>query len=349
MKEDFRGSLPATQQELYASFAPKTVDPDSFEIITGRGNIPLAQALGKLLGKTVDQSCSSFADGEIDVTITPNLRGRDVFIIQSMTPFPNDRVQEVVFMADASRRADALKTSAIIPYFAYARQDRKSKSRTPISAARVAKQIIGAGVNRIFTIDLHAEQSEGSIDEAWDNVNSSKLIAELIKKNNLNDAVVLSPDTGSTKRSEKFSSHLNGESDIAIVYKKRDVNKHDRTESKFIIGDVKGRPVIIYDDLISTGSTLIDAANLAKQNGAAEVIAAAAHGVFSPDKNGRTLPEKLKDPNCPIDKLIITDTILQKEEVSRNEKITIVSVAPIIAVAILCYLTHDSIGRRLID
>lgn len=341
--------LPTTKEALYGSFHPKVVDPDSFEVITGRGNIPLAEAVGKLLGKTVDQPCSNFADGEIAVEIKPNLRGREVFILQSMTPGPNDRIQEIVLMADASKRADALETTAILPYFAYARQDRKPKSRTPISAARVAKQIVGAGVNRILTIDIHAEQSEGSIDEAWDNVYSDKLIAELIRDLNLENGVVTAADIGSAKRSEKFSTRLKNGTDIAIVYKKRDVNLHDRSEAKVLVGEVKNRPVVIYDDLISTGGSLLDAANLVKQNGATKVVAAAVHGIFVPGKDGKTLPEKLKDPNCPIDKLIITDTIIQKEEVLSNEKIRIVSVAPILAVAILCYLTHDSIGRRLID
>ena len=350
MIERVEKSLPTTQQELYNSFSSKPVDFDSFEIITGRGNIPLAEAVGKLLNKNPDQSCSNFADGEIAVEIKPNLRGREIFILQSMTPSPNDRIQEVVLMADAARRADAREITAIIPYFAYARQDRKPKSRTPISSSRVAKQLVGAGINRILTIDIHAEQSEGSIDQAWDNVYADKLIGDLIRKRNLEKTVVLAADIGSAKRSEKFSTNLNNGVDIAIAYKKRDVNKHDESDTKVIIGDVNNRPVIIYDDLISTGNTLLNAALLAKQNGATKVIAAAVHGIFVPNKkDGKTLPEKLNEKDCPIDELIITDTILQKEEVLRNERVKIVSVAPILAVAILCYLTHDSIGKRLID
>ncbi|MFH1833360.1 MAG: ribose-phosphate pyrophosphokinase [Candidatus Levyibacteriota bacterium] len=350
MKENPENSLPNTQVELYKSFSPKTVDPDSFEILTGRGNIPLAQAVGKLLGKIPDQPCSDFGDGETDVKIKPNLRGREVFVLQSMYPSQNDRIQEIIFMADASKRADAQEITAIIPYYAYARQDRKPKPRTPISASRVAKQIVGAGVDRIFTIDIHAEQSQGSIDQAWDNVYSGKLIIELIKRLNLENAVVLAADIGSVKRSEGFSARLNnGGADIAIVHKKRDVNLHDKSDAITLIGEVKNRPVILYDDLISTGKTLLDAAKLAKQNGATQVIAAAVHGIFVPDKDGRTLPEKLKDQNCPIDGLIITDTIVQKENVLINEKIKIASVAPILAVAILCYLTHNSISKRLID
>jgi ribose-phosphate pyrophosphokinase len=346
MIENLQRPLPATKQELYSSFSPKTVDPDSFEIVTGRGNIPLARAIGKLLGKTPDQPCSNFGDGETDVNISPNLRGREIFIIQSMSPLPDKRIQEVVFMADASKRADAQEITAIIPYFAYARQDRKPKPRTPISASRVAKQIVEAGANRIFTIDIHAEQSEGSIDQAWDNVYSSRLIAtELIKKHDLENAVILAADIGSVKRSEKFSTHLHNNTDIAIVHKKRDINKHDLSESKVLIGDVKNRPVILYDDLISTGNTLLNAADLAKQNGATKVVATAVHGIFVKGKDGRTLPEKLKSKDCPIDELIITDTIRQKKKVLENEKIRILSVAPIVAVAILCYLTHDSIGK----
>jgi ribose-phosphate pyrophosphokinase len=351
MKENLPALFPATRQELYASFSPKTVDPDSFEIIAGRGNIPLAKAVGELLGKTVDQPCSDFADGEIDVKIKPNLRGREVFILQSMTPSPNDRIQEIVFMADASRRADALEVTGIFPYFAYGRGDKKSDSRKPISAAAVAKQIINAGINRIFTIDIHAEQSQGFIDGPWDNVYSSKVTVEQIKNDfNCDNSVTVAPDFGSAKRSEKFSSRLANGKDIGIVYKKRDPNKHDEIESKFLIGeDVNGLPVVLDDDLISTGNTLWNAASLAKQNGATKVIATAPVAIFAPGKDRRTLPEKLHDPDCPIDEIVITDIIQQKQEILKNEKIKIVSVAPIIAVAILCYLTHDSIGRRLID
>lgn len=349
MRESLRGSLPTTQKELYDSFLPKIVDPDSFEIVAGQGNIPLTNAVGKLLGKTPDQPCSNFGDGEIDVRIKPNLRGREIFIIQSLTPLPNDRLEEVELIADAARRADAQKITAILPYFAYARQDRKSKSRTPISASRTAKRLVAAGINRIFTIDLHAEQTMGSIDEPWDNVYSSKLIAELIKKYDLKNVVVVAADTGSAKRSEKFADRLGNETDVAVVYKKRYTDQHDNSKSLALAGEVSNRPVIVYDDLTSTGNTLIDDAILVKQKGATRVIAATPHAIFAAGKDGKTLSEKLKDSNCPIDELIISDTILQGKEVIENKKIKIISVAPMLAVAILCYLTHDSIGKRLIE
>ena len=350
MKKNHYGRpLPTNRRELNKFFSPKHVNLDTFEIVAGRGNLPLAKEVGKLIGKEVYQPCSNFADGEIDVQIQPNVRGREVFVIESMYPSPNDRIQELVLMADAATRADGKKITALIPYFAYARQDRKPKSRTPISAARVANQIASAGADRIFTIDIHAEQSEGSVNIVWDNVYGDKVIVPRIKKLGLKDAVVLSPDVGSAKRSEKFLGRLQNGNELALVYKKRNLYKHDESEAIAIMGDVKGRSVIIFDDLISTGSTALNAAKLAKKNGATKVIVAASHALFVPDSSGKTLPDRLHEPNCPIDKVIITDTIFQNDEIRKNKKIEVVSAAPILAVAIYCYLTSDSIAKRLID
>lgn len=344
--------LPTSSTELYDSFRGKPIDQDKFVVITGRGNLPLAQAVGKLLSKEITQPCSDFESDEIRVRVTPNLRRRGVFILQSMFPNPNDRLQETVFMADAARRANAEKgkITGIFPYFAYSREDRKSQPRMPISVAVVARQLVSAGLNTIFTMDIHSGQAQGTVEEAWDDVSSDKVIVPRVRQLGIEGAVVLSPDAGSAKRAEKFLTHLqNGnDHDLAIAYKKRDPQHPERSETNAILGDVKDRPVIIYDDLIATGGTIFNAAELAKQNGAQQVVAAATHGLFARGSDGKTLPDRLLEPNCPIDKVIVTDTIQPSRDVLENPRVEVVSVAPVIAVAILCYLTGESISERLI-
>lgn len=344
-----RLELPQTSADLYHSFRPNIVDPESFEVVTGRGNPPLADAVGKLLDRNITQPCTDFADGETAVQVEPNLRGRELFVLQSMTPRPNDRIQEMVLIADAASRGDARQTSAIVPYFAYARQDRKTRSREPIGVAAVANQFYGAGYGRIFTVDIHSEQAEGAFPRAWDNVLADNVLIPALEAEGLEDPVVLAPDMGSTKRADKLRAKLGKDADLAIVHKRRDVDKHDHSNAVAMIGDVRNRDVVINDDMISTGGTIYDAAMLAKQNGARKVYASAAHGLFVP-KNGITLPERVLTPDSPIDKLFVTDSIEQGELVTNNpERIQVVSIAPVIAVAILCYLTRDSIGKRLIE
>jgi ribose-phosphate pyrophosphokinase len=343
--------LPKSSQDLYGSFYPKHVDPESFVVIAGRGNEDLARSVGNLLDVEVDFPCSDFANGETKVQVHPNLRGKEVFVINSMQPHPNRGIQETVLMGDTARRAAAAegKITAILPKIAYDRQDRKPTSRTPISIAALSTQLrMGGMFDRLFTIDVHAEQSVGSFPGAWDNVFGSKVLVPAIEQEELDDPMVVAPDAGSGKRAEKYNERL-AQENIAIVYKRRDREDPSKSESLRLAGDVKDRDVVIVDDVIGSGGTLLGAAEVAKQNGARKVIAAVTHAELVADRYGITLPERLNDPNCPLDKLLITDTIFQSDAVRSNDRIEVVSVAPILAVAILCYLTNDSIGRRLIN
>lgn len=344
--------LPQTREELYDSFASKKIDPDSFVVITGRGNVPLADDVGKLLGKPVDQPCYDFADGETGLKISSNVRERDVFVLQAGYPRQNDRVWETAQITDASKNADADKITVMFSYYPYARGDKKDKPRTPGSAVLVGNTIKEAGARRLFALDPHNDSAiVFSMGIPLDIVYSDKVLVPRLEELGLEGSVVLAPDAGAYKRAEKFAGHLNGTTDVAVVHKRRDLDLHDRTESKVLVGDVRNRPVVIVDDLISTGSTLEGAANLALDGGATEVWAAAAHGLFVPDKNhnGKTLPERMKEPGFPIERVIVTDSILQSEDVqAMKDKIDIVSVAPMMAVAIMCYLTRSSISERLI-
>lgn len=342
--------LPKSTQELYGSFRRSHIDPSCFVVLSGRGNEPLSRQVGELLDVDVDFPCNDFKNGETRVKIGPNVRGKEVFVINSLQPNPNTGVQETVLVGDAIKRADARpgKVTAILPKIAYDRQDRKPESRTPISIAAVAAQLKYAGeYSRLFTIDVHAEQSVGSFPNAWDNVYGSKVLIPAIENLGLDTPVILAPDAGSGKRAEVYGKKL-GSEDLAFVHKRRDKDDPSKSESLKLVGDVKDRDVLIVDDVIGSGGTLLDAARLAKESGAQRVIAAATHAEFVPDKEGITLPQKLKDTDAPIDRLLITDTIFQSDDIRENERIDVVSVAPVLAVAILCYLTDNSISQRLI-
>lgn len=349
-KKEHPYPLPNTTQELYGAFRKDFVDDSTFVLISGRGNEQLSKDVGKLLDVDVDFPCSDFPNGETRVKIGPNLRGKEVFVVNSLQPNSNTGIQETILIGDAIRRADAKigKVTAMLPKIAYDRQDRKPESRTPISIAAVAAQLRYAGeYNRLFTVDVHAEQSIGSFPNAWDNVYGSKLLIPAIEELELDTPVILAPDAGSGKRAEVYGKKL-GSEDLAFVHKRRDKDVPSKSESLKLVGEVNNRDVLIIDDVIASGSTLLDAAQLAKENGARRVVAAATHAEFTPDKNGITLPDKLKMQGSPIDKLLITDTIFQSDEVRKNEKINVEKVAPILAVAILCYLTDNSISERLI-
>jgi ribose-phosphate pyrophosphokinase len=342
--------LPKTTQELYGSFHHSHIDPSTFVILAGRGNEPLAEAVGELLDVDVDFPCTDFPNGETRVKIGPNLRGKEVFVINSLQPNPNRGLQETIFMGDAIKRADAKpgKVTAMLPKIAYDRQDRKPESRTPISIAAVAAQLkFAAEYNRLFTIDLHADQSVGSFPNAWDNVYGSKVLLPAIEALELDEPVLLAPDAGSTKRARVYAEKL-GSNDVAFVDKRRDKDDPYKTESFKIVGDVRGRDVLIVDDVVGSGGTLVNAANIARENGAQRIVAAATHAEFTPDKDGLTLPQKLNQPDHPLNRILITDTIFQAEDIRGNERIDIVTVAPVLAVAILCYLTDNSISQRLI-
>lgn len=313
---------------------------DDFVLLTGRSNPPLAKAIGKILHKEVLEPISIFSDGEVRVRIPVNLRRRHVFIVQPTSPHTNDNVMELIFMIDAARRASASEIIAIIPYFGYSRQDRKEMPRVPISAAVVASIIQNTGANRFVTVDIHAEQEVGFATVPWDNLYASYSILPVVQKKNLSNMVVASPDKGGVIRATGYARLLHI-SDIVIAYKKRDINFNDKSEALAMIGEVKGRDVLLVDDIISTGSTLINSANFIKELGAKSVRAAVTHSLFTGDALKMLSQSSLEE-------VIVTDTIFHKKEVVDHPKVTIVSVAPLLAEAIKRIESGDSISKDLI-
>lgn len=313
---------------------------NDYIFLTGRSNPKLAAAIGATLKHEVYEPISVFSDGEIRVKIEPNLRRKHVFIIQPTSPpMVNDYIMELVLMIDAARRASASEIIAVIPYFGYARQDRKEMPRVPVSASIIAGIIERSGANRILTIDIHSEQQEGFVSSPWDNLYASYSLIPEIKARKLQNLIIAAPDKGGMTRATGYARRLHSVG-VAIVYKERDVMVNNASQSLAMIGDVSGKNVLLVDDMIDTGGTIINAANFIKERGAISVRAAVAHGLFSAD----ALEKVAKSA---IEELIITDTITQREEVVKNPKVTVVSVAPLLAEAIRRIETGESISRDL--
>jgi ribose-phosphate pyrophosphokinase len=315
-------------------------DSEDFVLLTGNSNPELASSIGKLLDSEVTNPISVFSDGEIRVRIKPNMRRRPVFIIQSTSNPVNDNIMELVFMADAAQRASADEIIAVIPYFGYSRQDRKEMPRVPISSAAVAQMLVNAGVDRILTIDIHSEQLEGSIQKPWDNVYGSYSLLPILEKRNLKNLIVASPDKGGLLRATGYARLLHAEG-VAIVYKERDVKLNNVSDALEMIGHVEDKDVLLVDDMIDTAGTIVHAANFIKEKGARSIRVVATHGLFS----GNAM-EKIS--SSAIEEVLITDTIAHREEVKNNDKITIVSVAELIAETIKRIKTGESISKDLI-
>jgi ribose-phosphate pyrophosphokinase len=312
-------------------------------LLTGTANPPLAYEIGKHLGVKVHPTTTRFADNEARIDIKRNIRKKDVFIIQpTCPPLVDNHYIELIQIIDAAKRASASDITAVIPYFGYSRQDRKDERRTSIAASRMARSIVSpSAANRILTVDLHAEATEGAIDGPWDNLYSSYALIPAIQNIGLKDIVVASPDVGGATRALKYSELLNLGEDIAIVVKRRDSNKPNQSKVIKVIGDVEDRDVLLVDDMYDTGGTLTNAAYCLQQNGARSVRACIAHGLFSADAI-----EKLN--NSPITEMFITDSILPSQEVLSNPKIKIVTIAPLLTDAIRCIQTGESMSKKLL-
>jgi ribose-phosphate pyrophosphokinase len=313
---------------------------DDFVLLTGRSNPALAKEIGKILGVEVLEPISVFSDGEIRVRIAKNLRRRMVFIIQPTSTPVNDHIMELLFMIDAAKRASAFEVTAVIPYYGYGRQDRKEMSRVPISSSVVASAITAAGADRIFTIDIHSEQQEGFTRKPWDNIFGSYSLLPAIKKKHLSKLVVAAPDKGGMLQATGYAKLL-GSDNIALVYKKRDIQLNNVSNTLAMIGEVKDKNVLLVDDMIDTAGTIVNAANHIHKQGAKSVRVVATHGIFS----GQAL-EKISD--SAISEVIITNSIAQRPEVIKNKKITIVSVGPLLAEAIKRIKSGESISKDLI-
>lgn len=315
-------------------------DMNEYILLAGSSNPKLAASIGRILKHEVEEPIESFADGEIRVRIGPNMRRRHVFIVQPTSKPVNDNIMELILMIDAARRSSAKEITAIIPYFGYARQDRKEMPRVPISASVVANMIVNAGADRILTIDLHSEQQEGFVKVPWDNLYASYVLVPAIKKRRLKELVIASPDRGGVVRATGYAKLL-GAQGLAIVYKERDVSVNNISETLAMVGDIKGKHVLLVDDMIDTGGTIINAASYIKKKGARSVRAAVAHGIFS----GNAL-EKIEA--SAIEEFIVSDTIAQRPEVLKSKKITVVSVAPLLSEAIRRIQTGESISSLIL-
>ena len=313
---------------------------NGFVILTGTSNIKLAKDVAKILGKNADETVSIFADGEKRIVIPENLRKRDVFIIQPTCPPVDASIMELLLIIDAAKRSSASEVSAIIPYFGYSRQDRKDRPRVPISAALIAGLIEHSGADRILTIDIHSEQEPGFTKIPWDNLYSSYSILPELKSKFPKHLVVASPDKGGVLKATFYAQYLKADG-IAIVFKERDVQTKNESHAFDMIGDVKDKNVLLVDDLIDTAGTMVEAAKLIKSRGAKTITAVATHPIFSD-----SAIEKIN--TSPIDHIYVTDTVALPERMLNNPKITVISVATLLAEAIECIYNGDSISEKLI-
>ena len=295
---------------------------NEIKLFSGNSNRALAEAIAKKLNTELGEvEVCTFSDGEINVHIAETVRGRDVFIIQSTSSPVNDHLMELLIMIDAAKRASAGRITAVIPYFGYARQDRKARSRDPITAKLVANLLTKAGADRVLTMDLHAEQIQGFFDIPVDNLLGGPTLYNYFSKQK-NIDVVVAPDLGSVKRSRKVAEKLGVP--IAIIDKRRP--KANVMEVMSIIGDVQGKKCLMVDDMIDTAGTICQGAKAIKEAGATEVYAGCTHAVLSGPAINR-----LKD--SAIDKLVLLDTIPLPEE-KKLEKFEVLSVADLFAAAI---------------
>jgi ribose-phosphate pyrophosphokinase len=294
----------------------------TFKVFSGNANPELARKICDILGVPLSATrVSKFADGEIDAHILENVRGEDCYVIQPTCPPVNDNLMELLILMDALRRASAGRITAVVPYYGYARADRKPAPRVAITAKLVANLITEAGANRVITIDLHAAQIQGFFDIPLDHLYARPVVLDYIKGRNFDNMVVVSPDVGSVERARSFAKRL--DMGLVIIDKRRP--RPNEAVVYNIIGDVKGKTCFIFDDLVDTAGTLAQVAYSIKEQGAARIIAAATHGVLS-----RDAIEKID--KSPIEELILTDTI--PVNASKSAKIKIVSVAALLAEAI---------------
>jgi ribose-phosphate pyrophosphokinase len=296
------------------------------KILTCNSNRPLAEAISAYLGLPLTKaSVRRFSDMEVFVEIHENVRGEDVFVIQSTSYPANDHVMELLVGLDALKRSSARRVTAVIPYYGYARQDRKTTPRTPISAKLVANMITAAGADRVLTMDLHAAQIQGFFDIPTDNLYASPvLVKDIVEKHNGAELVIVSPDVGGVLRARDVASRV--DADLAIIDKRRE--RAGTSEVMNIIGDVAGRRCLLVDDIVDSAGTLCNAAQALMDNGAEGVYAYVTHGVLSGGAVARV-------GASPIKELVLTDSIVATEAVRVSRNIRQLTIAPLIAEAIL--------------
>lgn len=307
---------------------------DRLTIFTGNANRKLAQDIcGYLEIPLGDAAVGRFSEGEIHVKINQDVRGRDVFVVQpTAPPMPNDHLMELLIMIDALRRASARRITAVIPYFGYARQDRKDQPRVPITAKLVANLITTAGADRVLTIDLHAGQIQGFFDIPLDHLFAINILTQYFIPDKLNNIVVVCPDVGGVKMARAYSKRLGA--GLAVVDKRR-IND-SKTEVMNIMGEVKGKNVVLVDDVIATGSSVLEAVEALKQEGAKEIYAAITHAVLS----GNAVEKIVRSA---LTKLVITDTI-SLDPKKKTDKIEVLSVADLLGETIRRIHNEESVS-----
>jgi ribose-phosphate pyrophosphokinase len=308
----------------------------ALKIISGNANLSLSKEISNYLETPlVDVLLTRFSDGEIRVQINENVRGADVFVIQSLSHPTNDSIMELLLLLDALKRSSVHRITAVIPYYAYARQDRKDKPRVPISAKLLADLIQTAGAHRVLTVDLHSAQIQGFFNIPVDNIFALPVIYEYLKAKNIEDLVIVSPDAGGVERARMLQNRLGG--NLAIIYKKRPAP--NVVETLDVIGDVSGKNAVIIDDIIDTAGTIVAAADMLISKGAKSVIAACTHPVFS----GPAV-ERLK--NSSIQEVIATNTI--PVDGKEFDKLTVISVAELLGEAIKRINIESSVSSLFI-
>jgi ribose-phosphate pyrophosphokinase len=304
------------------------------KLFTGNAHRALAEEIASYLGVHLGKAVvEPFADGEIYVRIGENVRGCDVFVRQPTCKSVNHNLVELSIMIDALRRASAERITAVIPYYGYARQDRKALPREPITAKLVANLLCAAGAKRILTIDLHSGQIQGFFDIPLDHLYALPILKDYLQKKNLKDVIVVSPDVGGVKKASKLASEM--DAPLVILDKRRP--SHNTATITSIIGEAKGKNAIIIDDLIDTGGTIAEAANALKKEGAKEIYVAATHALFSPPAI-----QRLRD--APVKEVIVTNTVPVPQE-ARFDKLKILSVAPLIGEAIRSIHLEESVSQ----
>jgi ribose-phosphate pyrophosphokinase len=310
-------------------------------VFTGNANPVLAQEIARHLMQPLGRAqVGRFSDGEIQVEIMENVRGKDVYLVQSTCPPANEHLMELLVMADACKRASAGRITAVIPYLGYARQDRRQRAmRVPITAKLVADMIGCAGVNRVLTVDLHADQIQGFFGVPVDNVYASPVLLGEVWKQKYDNMIVVSPDVGGVVRARALARRLDN-ADLAIIDKRR--QRANESQVMNIIGDVRGRSCILVDDLVDTAGTLCQAAQALKDEGAERVIAYITHPVLS----GKAV-ERIE--NSALDQLVVTDTIPLGEAARKCKRIRVLSVAELLAETMRRIRDEESVSSLYVD
>jgi ribose-phosphate pyrophosphokinase len=317
------------------------VQPPDFMIFTGNANPVLAAEIAQHLGTQLGAAnVGRFSDGEVTVEITQNVRTREVFVIQSTCAPTNENLMELIIMVDALKRASAARISAVIPYFGYARQDRRPRSsRVPITAKVVANMLQAVGVDRVLTMDLHADQIQGFFDIPVDNIYASPVLLGDLRQKNYSDLLVVSPDVGGVVRARALAKQLN--CDMAIIDKRRP--KANVSEVMHVIGDIDGRNCVVMDDMIDTAGTLVKAAEVLKERGAKSVYAYCTHPIFS----GPAI-ERISKGNA-LDEVVVSNTIPLSQAAQACGKIRQLSVAPLMAETIARIASGESVMSLFAD